>query len=232
MSLTEAWTWGNDGQCSCASSGAVLCKDVTSAPFFAVEYRKDKMLTLMTNDAVFDTTSLKDTVGFRKVIVAGLSSDRCREMTLMFPWSQCLMHAESTPMMRVTVTSWTRADVEGLGSLNVDDRELAIGAGHTSRGPSTAVIVWITLSTILAAILTCCILASLVNLHARINSHAHANDPALCAIDCCLKCMALLIFPYTWLRSAATAPGLTYTPWIVILPLQQLPSKFRWVKKV
>ena len=187
-----AWTCGNRGQCTCTSSGVVLCEDSASAPFFTKEHRKDKSMTIVTSDGEFDIESIKDTSGFTSVLVLGLSSDHCGMMTSLFPWSRCTTAEDAAIVSGVTVTTLTISAVVKTKGNAESIHGPTTGSRH---GYGTGMIVWTVLSTIIGGILTCCILVSLVNLHARINSHARANDPALCAIDCCLKCMALILLP-------------------------------------
>ena len=86
LSHAVAWSCGNEGQCSCGFSGAVLCKEVAAAPFFASEHRTGKVLTIRPGMENFDVASLKRTIGFARVIVIGLSGELCLEITSTFPW--------------------------------------------------------------------------------------------------------------------------------------------------
>ena len=183
----SAWICGNTGQCSCTSSGTVLCKDVSEAPFFMTDNRAGLKLTITTREADFDLTSLSDTVGFEKVMIDGLSTDLCSQTLVLFPWVRCLVSTRDTPMqtLRSEVTDAVTAASE----------EPLIASRTSLQSYGTSMIVWTAIISIVGGILTCCILVSLVNLHARINSHARASDPPLFAIACCLKCMALLLLP-------------------------------------
>jgi hypothetical protein len=189
-----AWACGNDGQCSCTSTDYVLCRDAHSAPFFSADRRNNKMLIIKTSGK-FDMTSLRNTVGFASVLVVGTSSDQCSEMTLGFPWVRCMTTENTTPMMKIEATSGLESDTVHVDTTAAHgEHSQPLLDSSKTPGYDVGMIVWTSLSTIFGGITTCCILVSLVNLHARINSHARANDPALFAVAGCLKCMALLLY--------------------------------------
>ena len=110
----SAWICGNTGQCSCTSSGTVLCKDVSEAPFFTTDNRAGLKLTITTREADFDLTSLSDTVGFEKVMIDGLSTDLCSQTLVLFPWVRCLVSTRDTPRqtLRSEVTDAVTAATE------------------------------------------------------------------------------------------------------------------------
>ena len=197
LSLAEcsAWICGNTGQCSCSSSGFVLCKDADAAPFFAEVHRPGKKLTIKTTNDQFDMSSMTNTKGFERVIVMGLSADLCETLISTFPWARCLVNDLGSSKPRVTVTSWTRTTVSDPKDDVVAVEEPLIGTKSSLKTYGTGMIVWTILSSIFGGIMTCCILVSLVNLHARINSHARSDDPPLFAVACCLKCLALMLYP-------------------------------------
>lgn len=174
FAFSNAWICGNDGQCMCSNSGEVLCSGVAAAPTFAEEYKHGRRLTLELSDREFDMDTLNRAAGFDSVLVIGLPPNLCGLMEREYPFAVCLLPKT----------------VEFIGS-TVDPPAAEESTGSNNKG----LIAWVTITSIAGLVIITCILVSLVNLHARINTHARAEDPPLFAVDCCLRCMAILLCP-------------------------------------
>ena len=172
-----------------------MCTADGVAPFFIDVYRSGKRLTIKT-DPGFRVASLSDTIGFDRVMVIGLSREQCSSVSASFPSIMCITTTTTIyahPVMNAgrgfQTSEPTTAEPQGGNTDQVQQSP----AG--SLDALDAVIIWTAISGAIGAILTACILVSLVNLHARINTHARCNDPPMFAVSCCLKCLAVLLFP-------------------------------------
>ena len=168
-----------NGQCRCTSSGEVMCDDIKAAPYFMMAYREGKRLTLKMSGG-FNVDSLRDTAGFDRVMIIGLSLDQCSRVTETYPSIMCATTTTTMsrhfttmagpPLTRPAVTETRPA----AGSDSLDQRP-----APPFRTTVNGMLIWIVVSGAIGAILTACILVSLVNLHARINTHASCNDPPM-----------------------------------------------------
>ena len=205
---SDAWICGNTGQCRCTSSGEVICTQITAAPYFTADYRLGRRLTIKTSHG-FDTVSLADTIGFERVMVIGLSIEQCASAMDDFPAVMCI---SETTSYRPPVVQSTHPSRRGPGAVAMVNEILRdAGPKHAPAMAPLAVlngvIIWTVISGVIGAILTACILVSLVNLHARINTHARCNDPPMYAVNCCLKCIAVALCPFHLMTKSCKCTG-------------------------
>ena len=181
--FSTAWICGNEGQCLCTNSGEIMCSGVSAAPVFAVSYRHGKRLTLELNDREFDMETLNSVLGFDSVFVVGLAPNLCVKMEKTYPHTLCVL----TRTVEFISTNTPRSAAAAAAESRTE--------GQTAPSTSKALVTWVVVSTLAGIVIISCILVSLVNLHARINTHARSADPPLFAVDCCLRCMALIMCP-------------------------------------
>ena len=200
---SEGWLCGNEGQCRCTSSGEVVCNEIRAAPYFLVNNRQDKRLTMKTTGN-FDLDTLADTSGFARVMLMGLSDLECSRVEQDFPWILCVADSAIyavpltkalTPFKRGTDPIATPRPMK-YDHATQDDEDDDDDDEVVTFKTLNVMIAWAVISGIVGAICTACILVSLVNLHARINTHAGSNDPPIYAVYFCLRCIAVLLCPF------------------------------------
>ena len=186
LALADAWICGNDGQCACTASGEVLCESLDSAPTFAPTKRQGRRITITARKGHdFDIASLAETEGFDRVFVLGLNTEQCRDCMNLFDFVVC--KADEPSIVAVTGNVLT-------SSPDPASKEVSKVSGG-GEGGSRLMTAWVAIASIVGIIVVSCILVSLVNLHVRINTHSRSQDPPVFAVDCCLKCMAVCMYP-------------------------------------
>ena len=196
----DAWICGNDGQCRCTSSGEVICAEIKTAPYFIEDYRPGKRLTIKTSPD-FGIESLDDMIGFDRVLIMGLTKEQCRLVEREFPDVGCLKKSPSYDPAPSTIGGYFTAPNSGTWLHKTTDSKTQKDGNdeHKQRAAVASaqllngMLAWTVASGFIGAVMTACILVSLVNLHARINTHARCNDPPMFAVSCCLKCMAVCL---------------------------------------
>ena len=188
FAVSSAWICGNEGQCVCTNSGEVLCSGVSTTPNFPSSYRQGRRLTLELDDREFDISSLTQAEGFDTVLILGLPGNLCDKTERLFPFAVCVL--TRTVEFIVTNTEYV-TERTSRTPVTAEPRRAAQATSSSNKG----LIAWVVVASIVGIVIVSCILVSLVNLHARINSHSRSQDPPLFAVDCCLRCMAVLMCP-------------------------------------
>jgi len=199
----DAGICGNRGQCRCSRSGDVICHEVEDAPFFTVQQRHGKRLTITTNDN-FNVRSLDLTEGFDRVMLIGPSAIQCKDAAYDYPWVTCSTETRSyRPSRRTTEFLQTTTPSDSLTTKDsTTESETTVPQKEKdqkkngSDGRVLALIVWNAIWSFLGFIAYVCIMVSLVNFHERINTYTPCGDGPMFAVNCWLGLMAVCMIPF------------------------------------
>lgn len=196
----DAGICGNRGQCRCSRSGDVICHEVEDAPFFTVQQRHGKRLTITTNDK-FNVRSLDLTEGFDRVMLIGPSAIQCKDAAYDYPWVTCSTETRSYRPSRKTTeflhtTTPSEKSMSTASPSDTDSETTATPGEKGSDGRVVGLIVWNVVWSFLGFIAYVCIMVSLVNFHERINTYTPCGDGPMFAVNCWLGLMGVCMIPF------------------------------------